>query len=272
MGCKLGLCPPTAEMDFGTSINQSQAQGVVWKWWREFHDEFVPWVTRGDKHILVHGGDIVDGVHHRSTTQATQDLEAQESIAVAVLQPEVDKAAAFAVVAGTPVHAGESWSSERRIADRLGAVAGSFGHVHMEFNFRLGESALINDMHHVSVTGLHHTAPGGVFREAMEQLITSAKAGSEPPSVILRHHRHRNIEISEPVHNGRTWATAVPGWQLKGPYTWKVGARNHLSHFGALVVRVKHNPWCKNDVEIHHYIRHIEAPQAITIVERVGSE
>lgn len=268
MGCKLGLCPPVAEMDFDTSITQSPAQAVVWNWWREFFDEFVPWATGGEPHVLVHGGDVVDGVHHRSTTQATHDLAAQEEMAIAVLEPEVERAAAFAVIGGTPVHAGESWSSERRIATRLGAMRSGKQPVFMEMNYRLGEEVVINDMHHISTTGMHHTEANGVFREAMEQMMTMAKAGGKAADVFLRHHRHRNFHCDGTLHDGKRWhSLAVPGWQLKGPYTWKVGARNHLPHFGGVVIRIKHNPWSANDVEIMQYTRSIKPTKAITVTE-----
>lgn len=268
IGCKLGLCPEQVTADFDVTVKQSPAQAVVWKWWREFFDEFVPWATGGDPYLLVHGGDIVDGIHHRATTQITHDEQAMCDIAVDVLTPEVERAAAFAVLAGTPAHAGESWKYERNIAARLGAMRDGKQPLFMEMNYALGDDVVINDMHHVATTGLHHTEPGGMHREMMEQMITAAKAHGRAPDVLLRHHRHRNIHLDGPLHDGRRWhSVAVPGWQLKGPYTWKVGARNHLPHFGGVVVRIKHNPWSANDVELLQYTRSIRPTRAVTITE-----
>jgi hypothetical protein len=254
--------------DFGVTIKQSPAQAVVWKWWRECHDEFIPWATQGEPHILVHGGDLVDGIHHRSTTPLTHDEQAMCDIGFSVMEPEVEKAAAFAMIAGTPVHAGGAWEYERNIASRLGAIRAGDSPIFMELNYQLGDEVVINDMHHVSTTGLHHTEANGVFREMTEQYMTAAKANSRPPDVILRHHRHRNFHCDGPLHDGKRWhSLAVPGWQLKGPYTWKVGARNHLPHFGAVVVRIKHNPWSANEVEILQYTRSIKATRAVTVTK-----
>ncbi len=257
-GCKLGLMPPIAKLDFDTEMKQSPMQAVVYRWWREFHDEFVPWATRGEPYALCHGGDIVDGVHHRSTSQATQDMEAQESLAVADMAPLVSRAAAYFQLAGTPAHDGESWVAARRIADRLGAVQneGSSSHLHPELRLMVGD-AMIQDTHHVSGTGLHKSMPTGITSDAIEQFITAAKSGSECPQVFLRHHCHHASRSGGFLRDPNVWwnAVSVPGWQLKGPYPWKVGARNHLTHFGGVVVRWVTNPFSAGHVEILPYTR-----------------
>ena len=271
-GCKLGLMPPVAKLDFDVEMKQSPLQAIVYRWWREFHDEFVPWATQGNPYVLCHGGDIVDGVHHRSTSQATQDMEAQESIAAHDMMPMVAKAAAYFQLAGTPAHDGESWVSARRIAGMLGAckVEGSDSHLHPELRLMIGD-AMIQDTHHVSATGMHKAMPAGVTADAMEQFITAAKSGDDCPQVFLRHHCHHHSRAGGFLRDPNVhWhGVTVPGWQLKGPYPWKVGARNHLPHFGGVVVRWVTNPFSAGHVEILPYVRGA-GPSKPIIVRGIG--
>ena len=257
-GCKLGLMPPVAKLDFDVQLNQSPLQATVYNWWREFHDDFVPWATRGDPYVLVHGGDIVDGVHHRSTSQATQDMEAQESLAVYDMAPMVARAAAYFQLAGTPAHDGESWVSARRIAHRLGACTIGDGdqQLHPELRMMIGD-AMVQDTHHVSGTGLHKSMPTGITSDAIEQFVTAAKSGADCPQVFLRHHCHHASRSGGFLRDPNVWwhGMTVPGWQLKGPYPWKVGARNHLTHFGGCVIRWVTNPFSAGHVEILPYTR-----------------
>lgn len=270
IGCKLALAPPATVADFGARLAQSDNQKVLWSWFNEFFNEFVPWATKGEPFALVHGGDIVDGVHHRSTTQTTQDMAAQEALAVQTLEPFVERAHAFYCIAGTPAHAGESWIAERRIARDLGAVAvpgTNDERLFMEVNMMVGD-ALVNDLHHVSVASTHQSDPAGLQRELIEQQITAAKAGARAPDVILRHHRHRNCHVNVPTEGGnRAHAVAVPGWQLKTPFVWKTPGRNHLPHFGGAVIRYETTPWGHGRVEIRQFTRTIkpDAPIVMTI-------
>ncbi|GAF68288.1 unnamed protein product, partial [marine sediment metagenome] len=66
-GCRLGLCHPKGVyLDDGGTYLPSKIQKKVWKWWREFWDEWVPTITRGEPWDLVVNGDALDGVHHNN--------------------------------------------------------------------------------------------------------------------------------------------------------------------------------------------------------------
>ena len=268
IGCKLGLTPPESVIDFGVPVGQSP--GTRWVWenvWRPFWDEFVPWATGGQPFVLCHGGDIVDGVRHRSTTQMTQDLDAQERMALAVMRPEVDNAAAYFQLAGTDAHDGQSWANARRIGRELGSPENVDGDpLFPELRIMIGD-ALVHDTHHVSTTGLHKSMTTGITSDAIEQFITAAKAGERCPDVFLRHHCHHASRsggyLDDPCH---WWqAMSVPGWQLKGPYPWKVGARNHLTHFGGVVVRWVTTPWGRGHAELVPFTRSAGASRPIIL-------
>src|SRR5262245_35739467 len=91
-GCRVGLCPPQPmRVDGGGQYVPSTFQRKMWAYWRVFWDEWVPEVTRGEPFDLVHNGDAIDGVHHHSTTQISQSIKDQLRIAMAVMEPIVDR-------------------------------------------------------------------------------------------------------------------------------------------------------------------------------------
>ena len=69
-GCRVGLIHPDGiRLDGGGRYLPSAMQLKMWALWREFWDEWVPEVTRGEPYDIVHNGDVIDGVHHNATTQ-----------------------------------------------------------------------------------------------------------------------------------------------------------------------------------------------------------
>jgi hypothetical protein len=253
----LGLMPKRAPVDFGCTVEQSEAQAVVYAWWNEFHKDFIPWATQGEPYVYCHGGDMVDGLHHRNTTHSTADYDAIIQGAVRFMAPYIEGAAAYYQLAGTPAHDGAAWWLARAVARELGAPEVSDGnHIRPELDMPIGDG-LIHDTHHVSTTGLQKSMVNGINSDVHEQLITRAKLGKRIPEVYLRHHCHFAATaggfLKDPCREwvGRT----VPGWQLKGDYPWKVGARNHETHYGGLVVRWVTHPWSKGRFELLPYTR-----------------
>lgn len=95
-GCQLGLCPPEGiKLDEGGEYKPSELQQKMWYHWREFWDDWVPRVTRGEPYAVLSNGDATDGVHHQSVTQITHNLKDQQEIAFKILSPIVAKAAKY---------------------------------------------------------------------------------------------------------------------------------------------------------------------------------
>src|SRR5579859_4275199 len=84
-GCRMGLCPPDgAALDDGGIYTPSRLQKIMWGWWEEFWGEWVPNVTHKGPFVLVHNGDVIDGVHHNSTTQISQNIKDQKDLAIKI--------------------------------------------------------------------------------------------------------------------------------------------------------------------------------------------
>lgn len=238
MGCRFGLCPPNFRLDGGGSYRRSALQNTLWLWWNEFWNEFVPHATKGEPYAIAINGDMVDGRHHRSTTQISQNLADQRRMAETVLAPLMDKARGLVYgIRGTPAHAGESSEDEESIAEHLGFVEDDDGH-HMrnELNIRVGR-ALVNLMHHIGTTGRQAYESSGPMAELTEMLAAAAKWGYHPPDLVVRSHRHTHIEVVIPTHRYRAHVLVTPGWQGKTPFVWKINARVVPPQFGGIVIR-----------------------------------
>jgi hypothetical protein len=245
-GCKLAIMHPDgAETDEGNVVLPSKLQRKVWDVWEEFWGEQVPIMTQGEPYIVVHNGDVIDGVHHNSTTQWTHNLEYQRRHAVKVLKPVVDACEGrYFQIRGTEAHVGRSGTDEETLAKTLGAVPNDQGnHARYELWLRLG-GRLIHFLHHIGTTSSSAHEASAVNAELTAHYMEAARWHEEPPSVIVRSHRHRFIKVElaayDPLSPGRGRAVALvtPCWQLKTSYAWKIaGARVTQPQLGGIVIR-----------------------------------
>ena len=238
-GCRVGLCPPEgATLDDGGRYMPSKLQLKMWSYWREFWDKWVPEACHHEPFILVHNGDIVDGVHHNSTTQISHNLEDQAEIAYNCLAPIVDRAAAYYQIRGTEAHVGNSAVDEERLAKRLGAKRNQQGqYARYDLWLKLGDR-LIHFLHHIGTGGSSAYEATAIGKEMVESFVEAARWKEQPPDVTVRSHRHRNYEVRMPTANGYGISVVTPAWQLKTAYAFKIaGARLSPPQLGGIVIR-----------------------------------
>jgi hypothetical protein len=246
-GCRLALCPPDGvPLDDGGTYMPSAFQKKLWNYWDIFWNQFVPDATRGEPYDIVINGDCVEGVHHRATTQISQNVEDQAEIAYRLLEPIVKKCKGrFWIIRGTEAHVGASGVEEEKLAKRLGAVRSKEGqYARYELWKNVGPS-LVHLLHHVGSTGSQAYEATAVHKELVESFIEAARWNRRAPDFVVRSHRHRHIETT--VATGQadktTRATAVvtPAWQGKTPFAWKIpGARLSTPQFGGILIRHAH--------------------------------
>lgn len=246
-GCRLALCPPEGiPLDDGGKYKPSAFQKKLWAYWRSFWDEFVPEATRGEKFGVVINGDAVDGVHHRSTTQISQNLEDQAECAYRILSPLVEICDGwFWLIRGTEAHVGPSATNEENLAKRLGAIPNAEGQFSRYELWKAVGPNLVHLLHHIGSTGSQAYEATAVQKEMVESFAESARWNRQPPDVIVRSHRHRHIETTiatgKANETGRAIAVVTPAWQGKTPFSWKIpGARLSTPQFGGIVVRYAH--------------------------------
>lgn len=249
-GCRLAICPPGPHrLDDGGTYSPSDFQKKLYALWREFFDEWVPEVTRGEPYDLVHNGDAIDGVHHNSTTQISHNIEDQIDIAERLLLPEVEKCRAlggtYYHIRGTEAHVGKSGSHEESLARRLGAKPNEHGqHARYDLWKRVGKptkrvkAPLVHLLHHIGTTSSAAHESSAVNAELTAEYVEAARWNREPPDFIVRSHRHRSIAVDLDSAKGYAAAIVTPAWQGKTPFVWKVpGARVSEPQVGGIVIR-----------------------------------
>jgi hypothetical protein len=194
IGCQLGLCCPKITLDQGGTYTASPFQTKIWGKWREFWDEWVPIVTRGEPFGVVINGDLMDGRHHNSTTQISQNLADQEHIASEILYPIAEKCAltdtgerCLFITRGTPVHTGESAENEERLAERLRPHKDAVGNNSaFEWWIRIGtgKTALCNFNHHIGTTGRTHYESSALMAELSDAYVEAGRWHGIPPDIV----------------------------------------------------------------------------------------
>jgi len=238
-GCRFGLCPPgPIDLDDG-SYTPSRMQQVVWGYWTEFWDDWVPHVTGGRPYAVVLNGDAVDGRHHNTTTQISQDLDVQKSIALLVLKPVVEACEGrFYMVRGTEAHVGPSAEIEKSLARELKAVPDETRQrARFELWLRIGGKSLVHFLHHIGTTSSAHYEGTALTKELNEAYLEAAKWGEEPPAAIVRSHRHRDYVTRINTKTGYAYCIVTAGWQLKSPLAYRIAmARTSTPSIGGLAL------------------------------------
>lgn len=259
-GCRLGLCPPSVDLDDGGTYKASKLQNKIWAWWNEFWTKWVPDVTHGEDYTVVINGDPLDGVHHQSVTQISQNITDQIRIAKQALGPVVERCKGrFYMIRGTEIHGGKSGQDEEKLAEMLGAVKDKEGRfARWELWLRVGK-ALCHFTHHIGTTGRTHYETSAVMAEMAEMLVEAGRFGLEPPDVIVRSHRHRCIEVKLPTSLSYGYSFTTAGWQLKTPFAYRIaGGRVTTPQIGGSLIRMG-----DQDLFTRHKIWNIERAQVV---------
>lgn len=261
-GCRLGIYNPDApiRLDDGGFYRPSEFQEQMWSTWQHFWREWVPEATKGEPFDLLVNGDVVDGSHHGSVTQISQNILDQKRIAIAVLEPLIKAVKArggtYYHVRGTEAHVGKSAEFEEGIAEVLGAKPnGQHQYARYDIWKRVGgpDGVLVHALHHIGTTGSAAYESSALMGEFTAMLVEAARWNREPPDFVVRSHRHRSIAVDVDTARGPGAVMTTPAWQGKGPFAWRVpGARLSEPQFGGVMIR------CAKDLgEMQYYRRRV---------------
>ena len=241
LGCQLAVCK-RIRLDAGGYYEPSRIQKTLYKWWNTFWNEWVPQATGGDDYILVHNGDIIDGVHHRATTQISQNINDQKNLALEMLEPIVNlpHCKGYYQIRGTEAHAGLAQEYEENIAQQLGAIPNEDGqYSRYDLWLKFGEHKLLAHFaHHIGVTNSAAYETTAVLKELIEAYTEAGRWDKIPPDIVVRSHRHRFSKVELPSKNDNAISVVTPSWQLKTPFVWKMGmGRSSTPQIGGLLIR-----------------------------------
>lgn len=265
-GCKFGLCPPEVQLDGGGKYRSSRLQLKVWWMWLDFWKKFVPSVTENEPYIIVHNGDVIDGVHHNSTTQISHNLVDQRNLAIEVLGGIIKEknCKGYFQIRGTEAHVGQSAEHEEQIAKELKAVKDEIGQFsRYELWLEFGEAKLLAHFtHHIATTNsaaYESTAP---HKELVEAYVEAGKWKLNPPDVIVRSHRHRYYQNLVPGKNINAISVITPAWQLKTPFVYRgTLGRTSTPQIGGIIIREgKEVP-----LYVRHYIQNVERSKKVSL-------
>jgi predicted phosphodiesterase len=218
VGSTVGLWPPGFVSTEGFPIGQNLFQEWLWECW-EHCKGWIKETTGGAAYDLLLNGDLVEGIHHRTTQVMSADVGDQSAAVLACLQDLCAAAARVWVVKGTEVHT-------RNDEIRLGHVLGG------QRDPATGQHAfdrLETTVHGTRIAACHHIgATSRPYLEASQhsihlgvEAIEAARDGRQPPQIIIRGHRHRHgvwtdgdfMSITTGAWQGRTryGHKAVPG-------------------------------------------------------------
>ena len=235
-GCQFGLCPPKVHLDNHGTYTHSDLQKKVWSYWLDFW-EYVDDVFKGEPFTVICNGDAIDGVHHNSVTQITQNLTDQQKIAYQILKPIVDKCEGnYYHLRGTPAHVGSSGMYEEALAKSLGAIPSQQGNYARWELFLKCKEALCHVSHHAN-----GRTPNALLNEMKGFFMESGLWGEEAPQFLIRSHIHKHLTTGAMGKNGYYTAFTTAGWQLRTPFVFKLSdGRTALPEIGGSIIRAGH--------------------------------
>ena len=262
-GCTLGLHSMVPTSIDGTGwYEPSEAQQAMWAWWTEFFDDFVPKATHGEKFAIAVVGDALDGVHHRSTTQISHNVNAQKEVARPIFNDLRERCEGRLYwIRGTEAHVGSSGVYEEELAREMKAIPDENGcYARWEIWFELG-NGLVHATHHIGTTGRSHYESSALMAEFAEACTEAGRWGHRPPDIVVRAHRHRHLKVEVPTSKGMGIVYTNPGWQLKTPFVHKIpGGRQSMPQFGGAVIRQG-----DQDLYTRHFTKSPARPEAVRL-------
>lgn len=189
IGSVVGLWPEKFTANEGFPIGQNQLQEWLWKCWIDCN-QWIAKTVGNDEYELVLNGDLVEGIHHRTTQVMSADVSDQTTACLQVLEPVVTKAARLHVIKGTECH---TRNDEIRMGRVLGASKNPENGQHAWDSLDIEvNGTLFNFAHHISTTARSYLEASAHSINLGNISHTRARVGKRVPMVICRAHRHRH--------------------------------------------------------------------------------
>ena len=215
VGGSTALFPEGFETKTGNKVGLNPAQKWLLQCWAAGQD-FIKEVVGDDPYVLVLNGDIIEGIHHKTTQVISASVEDQFAAAIFLLKPVVAKATKTFMVSGTECHTGD-------LEDSIGGVLNTIKNPETG---RYAFDRLTMDIAGVRCVFRHHIAgatrrslAGSALSVQLAEEQVEAATNKEPiPTVVCCAHRHK-FGIFED-ESGMCLVT--PPWQLLTRFGHKV--------------------------------------------------
>lgn len=222
VGSTLGVWPKTHKrLREGNPIGLNKLQEWLWECWQDGSK----WVkdTCKDGYVLALNGDLIDGIHHKTTQVMSPLVDDQIDACIGLLTPLAKGATKVVATLGTESHTG---NTEHAIASALGALpcadhATAWNAVHLIMN-----GVEVELMHHISSAGAPWGEATGHSQTLNLRRAERSRLGRQAPTVMIRGHRHRFGYWCD----GAGLTVVTPSWQGLTRWAWKAvpGAECHV--------------------------------------------
>jgi hypothetical protein len=189
IGSTVGLWPEGFISNEGYPIGQNNLQKWLWKCWNDCQ-EWIGSIVGDDPFDVVMNGDVVEGIHHRTTQVMSADVSDQSAAALEVLGPLAKKSSAIHFIKGTECH---TRNDEIRMGKFFEASIDPKTRQHAWDSLDLEmHGTLMNFAHHISTTSRSYLEASAHSINLGNISHTRARVNKRVPMVICRGHRHRH--------------------------------------------------------------------------------
>lgn len=169
--------------------------------------------------IIVINGDVIDGDRNRELVTDRLDFQAEGAIE---LLGKLCEGRRTYFIRGTVYHSGEVSQHETQVARELKAVQHPKTKEYTwPFLMLDTPQGVIHFAHHIGSTSNPMYEATALMRALVTlrvELYNNYGRSAPDVSMIVRSHRHRSLSVNK----GNLWAVALPSWQMKTQYTYKV--------------------------------------------------
>ncbi len=236
-GSTLGLIPPKPlQLHEGGEYLPSKAQRIIWNQW-EYNWELIRKERKNSNLIIVHDGDVVEGIHHESTQINSSRVDEHETIASMCLDFAMQKAKfgkgdKYYQVAGTEEHAGNGSSSEERVAQDFDGVVPVYenqgfgdkknGRYTWDGLLRTVNGVLFDIAHHGGSVGSRAwSTENGLYNKIKSIYWECLDLKLPIPRYWIRAHYHTYVRTEYAGRHGVITGIMLPGFQIKTGYVYK---------------------------------------------------
>ncbi len=187
VGSAYGLWPAAMKNKHQNVVAANPLQEVMLAKWKEGW-RMIRKLCGRDKFSLVINGDVIEGIHHRTTEVTVASEGDMVDAAVELVKPLADAAHKTFVSEGTECHTKEL---ERHFGKSIGAelCQETEAHVFPELRHKF-HGCLVHAAHHMPVTSRAYLEASAMSIIMGNSRVNHARQGWEVPKVFLRAHRH----------------------------------------------------------------------------------
>lgn len=258
-GSSLGLVPRGFRTLEGIGIGMNRVQEWLMECWEDGWEWFYA-LAKKDPWALIANGDMIDGIHHKTTQIFSNNLSDHISAAYNLLKKPALKANAVFLTEGTEIH---TTTTEHSLAYQLEAKgvnvirpakeSGAWDSLLVEF-----AGTLCKFDHHISSTSRPYLEGSALSIHMGAERQEAARSGYRIPKVFGRAHRHRFGYFSD----GNGLIFCAPPWQVSTRYGRKFSPHG-IPQVGMAVLDWRHTK--DNEIPtLHSRLYTIKQPPIIT--------